>query len=81
MSGENVMKAMQLKRLVSLEEEDRPLELVELPTPDPKPGEVRIAVVPVSLGFADREGLVHRQRSKKSFQIERILSGRVDAYG
>lgn len=38
------MKAMQLKRLVSLDEEDAPLELVEVPEPSPRPGEVRIAV-------------------------------------
>jgi propanol-preferring alcohol dehydrogenase len=38
------MKAMLLKRLVSLDEEESPLELVELPTPEPGPGEVRVAV-------------------------------------
>lgn len=38
------MKAMVLSRLVSLDEETAPLELVELPVPEPKPGEVRLKV-------------------------------------
>ena len=38
------MKAMQLKRLVSLENEKSPLALVDLPVPEPGPGELRIAV-------------------------------------
>ncbi len=38
------MKAMVLPRVVSLAETDRPLELAELPTPEPAPGEVLIRV-------------------------------------
>jgi len=38
------MKAMLMKRIVSLKEEDSPLELVELPTPEPAAGEIRIRV-------------------------------------
>lgn len=38
------MKAMQLRRIVSLEKMERPLELVDLPVPEPAVGEVRIAV-------------------------------------
>lgn len=38
------MRAMVLPRLVSLSESDAPLELVDLPIPQPKPGEVRLRV-------------------------------------
>jgi propanol-preferring alcohol dehydrogenase len=38
------MKAMVLPRVVSLHETDTPLELVDLPEPEPKTGEVRIRV-------------------------------------
>lgn len=38
------MKAMVINRIVSLLEDDRPLELVELPDPEPAAGEVRIRV-------------------------------------
>ena len=38
------MKAMVLPRVVSLDETDRPLELVDLPTPEPAAGEVLIRV-------------------------------------
>ena len=38
------MKAMILKRVVSLDRETAPLELVELPLPEPRPGEVRLRV-------------------------------------
>lgn len=38
------MKAMQLKRIVSLDSEESPLALVDLAVPEPGPGEVRIAV-------------------------------------
>jgi propanol-preferring alcohol dehydrogenase len=38
------MRAMVLPRIVSLEETDTPLELVDLPVPEPKTGEVRIRV-------------------------------------
>ena len=38
------MKAMVLSRLVSLDHEDAPLELVDIPVPEPKSGEVRLKV-------------------------------------
>ena len=38
------MKAMQLNRIVSLDTEDHPLELVDLPVPEPDAGELRVAV-------------------------------------
>ena len=38
------MRAMLLSRIVSLDEVDTPLELVDLPVPEPKPGEVLIRV-------------------------------------
>ncbi|MYJ96739.1 MAG: alcohol dehydrogenase catalytic domain-containing protein [Proteobacteria bacterium] len=38
------MRAMALPRIVSLDEVDTPLELVELPAPEPAPGEVLIRV-------------------------------------
>jgi propanol-preferring alcohol dehydrogenase len=38
------MKAMLLKRLVSLDEEESPLELADLPTPEPGAGEIRVTV-------------------------------------
>ena len=38
------MKAMLLKRLVSLDEEESPLELTDLPMPEPGGGEIRVAV-------------------------------------
>jgi propanol-preferring alcohol dehydrogenase len=38
------MKAMILRRIVALDENDSPLELVELPTPEPGFGEIRIKV-------------------------------------
>lgn len=38
------MKAMLLRRIVSLDETDEPLELVDLPTPEPNPGELLIRV-------------------------------------
>jgi len=38
------MKAMVMRRIVSLDEDDHPLELVELPDPEPGPGEIRIRV-------------------------------------
>ena len=38
------MRAMLLSRIVSLDEVDAPLELVDLPVPEPKPGEVLIRV-------------------------------------
>jgi propanol-preferring alcohol dehydrogenase len=38
------MKAMVLNRIVSLDEDTAPLELVELPLPEPRPGEVRLRV-------------------------------------
>ncbi len=38
------MKAMMLSRLVSLDHEDTPLELVDIPVPEPKAGEVRLKV-------------------------------------
>ena len=39
------MRAMMLKRIVSLKETDAPLELEELPEPVPGVGEVRVRVV------------------------------------
>ena len=39
-----VVKAMVLPRIVSLDEVDAPLELVDLPVPEPAPGEVLIRV-------------------------------------
>ena len=38
------MKAMMLTRIVSLDEETAPLELVEVPQPQPRPGEIRLRV-------------------------------------
>lgn len=38
------MKAMILNRIVSLEQDEAPLDLVEIPIPEPKTGEVRIKV-------------------------------------
>ena len=38
------MKAMVLKEIVSLEEVETPLQLADLPVPDPKPGEVLVRV-------------------------------------
>ena len=38
------MRAMVLPKIVSLSENDAPLELVNLPVPEPRPGEVRIRV-------------------------------------
>ncbi|MDH3592775.1 MAG: alcohol dehydrogenase catalytic domain-containing protein, partial [Planctomycetota bacterium] len=38
------MKAMVLPRIVSLADVEAPLELVDLPVPEPRPGEVLIAV-------------------------------------
>jgi len=38
------MKAMVINKIVSFEEDEAPLELVELPTPEPKAGEVRLKV-------------------------------------
>ncbi len=38
------MKALVLNKIDSLAKVDNPLELVELPTPEPGPGEVRIKV-------------------------------------
>jgi propanol-preferring alcohol dehydrogenase len=38
------MRAMQMTRIVSLTEEDEPLTLTELPTPEPGPGEVLLKV-------------------------------------
>ena len=38
------MKAMQLHRLCNLEQESRPLEPVDLPQPQPGPGEVLVKV-------------------------------------
>ena len=38
------MKAMVLKKIVSLEEVETPLQLADLPVPDPKPGEVLVRV-------------------------------------
>ena len=38
------MRAMVLARIVSLDDVDTPLELVELPAPEPAPGEVLIRV-------------------------------------
>jgi propanol-preferring alcohol dehydrogenase len=38
------MRAMALKRMVSLATTDAPLELVELPTPSPQPGELLVKV-------------------------------------
>ena len=38
------MKAMVLKEIASLEEVETPLQLVDLPVPDPKPGEVLVRV-------------------------------------
>ena len=39
------MKAMVINEIVSLLEDEAPLELVELPTPEPKAGEVRLKVL------------------------------------
>lgn len=38
------MRAMVLPKIVSLADVDQPLELVDLPTPEPKPGEVLVRV-------------------------------------
>src|SRR5437773_8634546 len=38
------MRAMVLPKIVSLTETDAPLELIDAPTPQPGPGEVRIRV-------------------------------------
>ena len=38
------MKAMVLSRLVSLDHEDAPLDLIDIPVPEPKSGEVRLKV-------------------------------------
>jgi propanol-preferring alcohol dehydrogenase len=38
------MRAMVLKQVVSLDEETAPLELADLPTPEPREGEVRVRV-------------------------------------
>jgi propanol-preferring alcohol dehydrogenase len=38
------MRAMVLSRLASIRETESPLELTDLPVPEPESGEVRIAV-------------------------------------
>jgi propanol-preferring alcohol dehydrogenase len=42
--GTIAMKAMMLRKIVSLTEVDTPLELVDLPMPEPRPGEILVKV-------------------------------------
>lgn len=76
------MKAMVLSRLVSLDEENRPLELVELPDPMPGPGEIRVRVSACGVCHTELDEIEGRT-APSSFP--RVLGhevvGRVDQIG
>ncbi|MEJ2388072.1 MAG: alcohol dehydrogenase catalytic domain-containing protein [Chromatiaceae bacterium] len=42
--GKTAVKAMVISRIVSLDDDEMPLDLVELPIPQPRPGEIRVRV-------------------------------------
>jgi propanol-preferring alcohol dehydrogenase len=56
------MKAMILPRIVSLDETDSPLELVDLPTPEPKPGEVLVKVTACGVCHTELDEIEGRTR-------------------
>jgi propanol-preferring alcohol dehydrogenase len=63
------VKALILTKIVSLEETDTPLEVVKLPTPEPKPREIRIKIVACGVCHTELdeiEGRVVPVRSKYS---------------
>jgi NADPH:quinone reductase-like Zn-dependent oxidoreductase len=64
------MKAVRVKGFGGVDQ----LELVELPDPEPQPGQVRIRVEACGLNYADvmqREGFIRVDQSRRSFPASR----------
>ena len=76
------MKAMLLKRLVSLDEEESPLELADLPTPEPGAGEIRVAVSACGVCHTELDEIEGRTAPPSLPVIPgHEVVGRVDALG
>ena len=76
------MKAMQLERIVSLDEEENPLSPAELPVPEPGPGEVRIAVSACGVCHTELDEIEGRTAPPKLPVVPgHEVVGRVDALG
>jgi propanol-preferring alcohol dehydrogenase len=76
------MRAMVLKRLVSLAECDSPLELGDLPVPEPAAGEIRIRVLACGVCHTELDEIEGRAAPPRlPIVLGHEVVGRVDALG
>ena len=76
------MRAMVLNKLASLDKVDNPLELVEIPTPEPGPGEVRIKVAACGVCHTELDEIEGRTPPPRlPVVLGHEVVGRVDSLG
>jgi propanol-preferring alcohol dehydrogenase len=76
------MRAMQLNKIVSLDDDDAPLRLAELPVPEPAAGEVRIRVAACGVCHTELDEIEGRTAPPKlPVVLGHEVVGRIDALG
>jgi len=76
------MRAMLLHRIVSLNENESPLELADLPVPEPGPGEVRVAIAACGVCHTELDEIEGRTAPPRlPIVLGHEVVGRVDALG
>ena len=76
------MRAMVLQKVVSLSDTESPLELVELPNPEPKPGEIRIRVSACGVCHTELDEIEGRTPPPKfPIVLGHEIVGTVDQFG
>jgi alcohol dehydrogenase, propanol-preferring len=79
---EGAMRAMVLRKLGTLKETDSPLELVDLPTPEPGVGEIRICVAACGVCHTELDEIEGRTRPPTlPIVLGHEVVGRVDRLG
>ena len=77
-----MMKAMILPKIVSLDKVDAPLELVDLPIPDPRPGEILVRVAACGVCHTELDEIEGRTAPPKlPVVLGHEVVGRVDRLG
>jgi propanol-preferring alcohol dehydrogenase len=78
----NSMRAMVLKRTIPLSETDAPLELIDLPIPEPQAGEVRIKIAACGVCHTELDEIEGRTPPPKfAVVLGHQVVGRIDALG
>ena len=80
--GPGVMKAMILPKIVSLDQVEAPLELVDLPVPDPRPGEILVRVAACGVCHTELDEIEGRTApAKLPVVLGHEVVGRVERLG